>query len=62
MATVRNLKDTKTTNMTTQASRRFAKTKELQSQHTKAGTQLQHICFCPDTQRTSPLFHNHTLN
>jgi len=31
-----------------QTSQRFAKTKELQSQRTKADTRLQHICFCPN--------------
>lgn len=29
---------------------RFAKTKELQS-HQQPNTQLQHICFCPDTRQ-----------
>ena len=31
-------------------SQRFAKTKELQSQHTKADSRLQHIYFCTNAQ------------
>ena len=49
MATVITVSSTHT--LTVDNCKRFAKTKELQSQRTKADTQLQHICFCPDTRQ-----------
>jgi len=52
MATVRNFKGDQN-NQHDNTSPRFAKTKELQSQ-TQANTQLQHICFCPDTPKDIP--------
>jgi len=47
MATVHNFNGDQN-NQHDNTSQRFAKTKELQSQHTKPDTRLQHICFCPN--------------